>query len=150
MPLTDVKVRNAKPDTKPIRLWDSLGLYLEVSPAGGKLWRFKYRRDGKEKLLALGKWKAVSLVEAREARDAARKLLAAGKDPAAEKQTQKRLRKHAAANSFEAVAREWYGKHSPTWTAHHAADVLRRLEANLFPQIGDRAIAEINAPALLA
>jgi integrase len=150
MPLTDVKVRNAKAGPKPVRLWDSLGLYLEVSPAGGKLWRFKYRRDGKEKLLALGKWNAVSLADAREARDAARKLLAAGKDPGVEKQAQKRLRKHAAANSFEAVAREWYARHLSVWTAKHAADVLRRLESNLFPQIGEKPIAEISAPTLLA
>ncbi|MCC7327807.1 MAG: DUF4102 domain-containing protein [Burkholderiales bacterium] len=60
MPLIDVKVRNAKPGARPVRLWDSGGLYLEVSPAGGKLWRFKYRFQGKEKLLALGKWGAVS------------------------------------------------------------------------------------------
>src|SRR5262249_2610971 len=140
MPLTDVKVRNAKGGPKPYRLWDALGLYLEVSPANGKLWRFKYRRDGKEKLLALGKWNAVSLADAREARDAARKLLAAGKAPAAEKQAQKRLKKHAAANSFEAVAREWYARHSAVWTAKHGTDVLRRLESNLFPHIGDKAI----------
>jgi integrase len=150
MPLTDVKVRNAKPAQKPIRVWDRDGLYLEVSPAGGKLWRFKYRFQGKEKVLAFGKWPAVSLLDARKGCSDARKLLAASKDPGAAKQAEKRQTKHAAANSFEAVAREWYTKQSQIWKQRHAADVLRRLENNLFPEIGDKPIAAINAPALLA
>lgn len=90
MPLIDVKVRKAKPDDKPFRLWDSGGLYLEVSPAGAKLWRFKYRFNGKEKLLALGKWNLVSLAEARQGRDDAKRLLARGIDPNAQRKAQKR------------------------------------------------------------
>ena len=149
MPLTDVKVRNAKPADKSLRLWDRDGLYLEVSPAGGKLWRFKYRYDGKEKLLALGKWDAVSLGDAREKCAAARKLLGAGTDPSVARQAEKRLRKLAAENSFEAIAREWYEKQSGIWTPGHAADVLRRLEGNLFADLGDKPIADITAPILL-
>ncbi len=150
MPLTDVKVRNTKPTDKPQRLWDGGGLYLEVSPAGGKLWRFKYRVAGKERLLALGKYPAVTLHEARERRDAARKSLTNGIDPGEQRKTEKREAAGKAANSFEAVAREWYEKQAKVWVTHHAADVLRRLEANLFPELGDRPIAEITAPDLLA
>src|SRR5215471_76885 len=128
MALTDTKVRNAKPARKTTRLWDSGGLYLEVSPAGGKLWRFKYRFDAKEKLLALGKWRAVTLAEAREARDDAKKLLAKNIEPGARRKEEKRKRAIAAANSFEAVAREWYGKNRRVWAEKHADDVLRRLE----------------------
>jgi len=113
MPLNDVKVRKAKPDYKAFRLWDSDGLYLEVSPAGAKLCRFKYRFNGKEKLLALGKWNLVSLAEARQGRDDAKRLLARGMDPNAQREAQKRDARDRTANSFEVVAREWYGKH---WT----------------------------------
>jgi len=151
MALTDVKVRNAKPiPSKSLRLWDSGGLYLEVSQAGGKLWRFKYRYGGKEKLLALGKWNAVSLAEARERRDAAKKLLAREVDPSEQRKADKRTAQHRAVNTFEAVAREWYEKQSRVWVPHHAADVLRRLERNLFKDLGARPIAEIKAHELLA
>src|SRR5215472_14075403 len=107
MPLTDAKLRNAKPGDKPQRLWDSGGLYLEVSPTGGKLWRLKYRFGGKEKLLALGKWNAVSLAEARDKRDAAKRLLAQNIDPGERRKAEKREAEGRAANSFEFVAREW-------------------------------------------
>jgi len=150
MALTAKRIENAKPLPKPQRLWDSGGLYLEVAPTGGKWWRLKYRFDGKEKRLSLGTFPDVQIREAREARNDARRLLAAGKDPSAERQAEKRQRKQAAANSFEWVAREWYDRQSGIWTPGHAADVLRRLETNLFPEIGDKAISEINAPALLA
>ena len=150
MPLTDVKIRNAKPAAKSQRLWDSGGLYLEISPAGGKLWRFKYRYHGKEKLLALGKWGVVTLREARELRDEWKKVLAKGQDPGAVRKRAKLEAQYRAANSFEAVAREWYGKQAKVWVPHHAVDVLRRLEKNLFPDLGGRPIAEISAPELLA
>jgi integrase len=149
MPLTDVRVRNAKPTSKPQRLWDSGGLYLEVSPAGGKLWRFKYRFDGKEKLLALGKWDTVTLREARELRDDWKKFLAKGTDPSVVRRQAKRDAAHRAENNFEAVAREWYEKQVKIWVPQHAVDVLRRLEKNLFPDLGARPIAEITPPDLL-
>jgi len=150
MPLTDVKVRNAKPGVKTQRLWDSGGLYLEISPSGGKLWRLKYRYHGKEKLLALGKWNTVSLRDARDLRDDWKKVLATGHDPGAVRKQAKREQKNRDANSFEAVAREWYGKQAHVWVPDHAADVLRRLERNLFEDLGPRPIAEIKAPELLA
>src|SRR5262249_6612344 len=119
-------------------------------PSGGKLWRLKYRFQGKEKLLALGKWNALTLADARCARDDAKKLLAKGVDPGAAKKEAKRDAAHRATNSFEVVAREWYGKQAKIWVPHHASDVLRRLEANLFPSLGARPIADIRAPELLA
>ena len=150
MPLSAVAIRNAKPGTKPRRLYDSGGLYLEVAPTGGRWWRFAYRYGGKRKLLSLGVFPDVSLVDARERRDEARKLLASGVDPSAHRKAEKRAAILRDANSFEAVGREWYGKQSAVWTARHADDVLRRLESNLFPELGDRPIAEITAPELLA
>jgi integrase len=151
MPLTDAKVRNAKAaPPKSLRLWDTGGLYLEVSPIGGKLWRFKYRFNGKEKLLALGKWNTVSLAQARVAREEAKKLLAQKIDPSMKRKEDRRLAAHQAANTFEAVAREWYAKQKNVWVQTHAGDVLRRLEANLFPDLGARPIADITAPELLA
>jgi integrase len=150
VPLTDVKIRNAKAASTPYRLWDGGGLYLEVTPAGGKLWRFKYRYMGKEKLLALGKWDIVSLRDARSTRDDWKRVLAKGDDPSNVRKQVKRERIQQAANSFEAVAREWYEKQSHIWVPHHAKDVIRRLEANLFPDLGARPIAQITAPELLA
>ncbi|MBW8365803.1 MAG: integrase arm-type DNA-binding domain-containing protein [Rhizobium sp.] len=157
MPLTDSAIRNAKPGIKPTgeatrnpyKLADSGGMYLEVYPNGSKYWRLKYRYAGKEKRLALGVYPDVTLKEARNRRDAARKLLADGTDPGQAKQAEKRERKLSAANSFESVAREWYGKQVHTWVKTHAADVLRRLEGNAFPVIGHRPIKEIEPPELL-
>jgi len=150
MALTAKKIENAKPAKKPQRIWDSGGLYIEIAPAGGKWWRWKYRHGGKEKRISFGTFPAVTIREAREARNDARKVLNNGTDPSAQRQLERRTRAHAAANTFEWIAKEWYGKHSRVWTEHHSADVLRRLEKNLFPDIGQTPIAEINAPALLA
>jgi len=150
MPLTATAIRNTKPADKPIRLFDGGGMYLEVSPAGGRWWRLKYRFVGKEKRLSLGVYPEVSLAEARSRREDARKLLAAGVDPSDQRKAAKREAEGREINSFEAVAREWYGKQAHVWVAHHASDVLRRLESNLFPEIGSEPIAEVTAPMLLA
>ena len=150
MPLTATAIRNAKPGKKPQRLHDAGGLYLEVAAAGGRWWRFAYRFGGKRKLISLGVFPAVSLADARDRRDDARKLLAGGVDPSAKRKAVKREAEGRSANSFEAVAREWYVKQAKVWVPHHASDVLRRLEANLFPDLGKRPIAEITAPGLLA
>lgn len=150
MPLSDRAIRNAKPAKHLFRLYDSAGMYLEITPAGGKWWRLKYRVEGKEKRLSLGVFPDVRLAEARSRRDAARKLLADGIDPSAKRQADKREAAGRAANSFEAVAREWYAKQVPTWVATHATDVLRRLEGNLFPELGVIPIADLTAPVLLA
>lgn len=111
MPLTDNTIRNAKPQDKPVRLFDGGGMYLEMSPAGGKYWRLKYRFDGKEKRLALGVYPDVTLKEARLKRDDARKLRSQGVDPSAEK----KATKTAEAETFEAIYREWLDKFSPRW-----------------------------------
>jgi integrase len=151
MALTATAIRNAKPrSNKAIRLYDSGGLYLEVAPTGGRWWRFAYRFGGKRKLLSLGVLKDVPLATARKRRDEARALLADRVDPSAARKADKREKAGRAENSFEAVAREWYAKQAHTWVPSHATDVLRRLEANLFPEIGDKPIAEITASVLLA
>lgn len=150
MALSELGVRSAKPGAKPVRLSDGGGLYLEVSPSGGKLWRLKYRFDGKEKRLALGKYPEVGLKEARARRDEARKLLANEVDPGENRKQQKAAKAERAANSFEAVAREWIAKNTPTWAATHTAKIVRRLEMYVFPWLGGRPIAEITAPELLA
>jgi len=150
MPLTDTAVRNAKAGSKTARMFDERGLYLEVSPAGGKWWRFKYRFEGKEKRLSLGVYPDVSLKDARERRDNARKLLANGVDPGAERKAQKLSRAGETANNFEVVAREWFAKHSPNWAPTHASKIIQRLEKDIFPWLGRKPISDINAPALLA
>jgi integrase len=149
MPLTDTAIRNAKPGEKPIRLFGGGGLYLEVSPTGGKWWRLKYRFDGKEKRLSLGVYPGVSLKDARDRRDASRKLLADGIDPSENRKAMKSARADGAANSFEVVAREWFAKYSTTWAENHGDRIIRRFERDIFPWIGGRPIAEVTARELL-
>jgi integrase len=150
MPLTDTAIRNAKPGIKPIRIFDGGGLYLEVSPTGGKLWRLKYRFEKKEKRLSMGIYPAVGLKDARERRDAARKLLADGIDPGENRKAMKATKTDRAANSFEVVAREWFAKHAETLGGDTGQRTIRRLERDVFPWIGARPIADIKAPELLA
>ncbi len=150
MPLTAKKIENAKARATPARLWDSGGLYIEISPSGGKWWRWKYRFGRKEKRVSFGTFPDVSIRTARDRRDDARKLLSSGTDPSVHRKTERRRKQQATANSFEAVAREWYAKQVHTWVPTHATDVLRRLESNLFPEIGATPVAELTAPALLA
>jgi hypothetical protein len=149
MPLSDTAIRNAKSGEKPKKLSDSGGLYLEVAPSGGKWWRLKYRFDGKEKRLSLGVYPDVTLKDARERRDQARKLLANGTDPSENRKAMRSARVERAANSFEVVAREWFAKHSPNWSAKHAAVIMRRLERDISPWIGGIAVADVTAPQLL-
>lgn len=149
MPLTDTAIRTAKPSAKPVRMFDGGGLYLELSPAGGKLWRLKYRFDGKEKRLALGIYPDIGLKDARERREEARKLLANGADPAEARKAQKAAKVERSTNSFEVIAREWFAKHRDTWAASHADKIIARLENDVFPWLGGKAIAEITAPNVL-
>jgi integrase len=148
MPLSELKIRNAKPKEKFYKLSDSDGLYLHVTEKGGKLWRFRYRFEGKEKLLALGSYPEISLLEARQKRDEARRQLAHGIDPGAVRKAQKQA-KIEDTETVEVIAREWHEKFKSTWTEGHADKLMRCLERDVFPWIGSRPIKEIKAPELL-
>ncbi|MEA3395052.1 MAG: tyrosine-type recombinase/integrase [Pseudomonadota bacterium] len=148
MALTDTGIRKARATDKVQKLTDGAGLYLHIAPTGGKLWRWAYRFEGKQKTMALGAYPAVSLSVAREKRDEARKLLAAGVDPMAQKKASKQARQDAAANTFEAVAREWWEHWKPSRSARYADYVIRRLEQNVFPKIGALPVSNIEAPKL--
>jgi len=149
MPLTDMKITKAKPQKNPKTLFDGGGLFLLITPTGGKLWRFKYRFDGKEKLLAFGTYPEISLADARQRRDEARKQIAHGIDPGALRKAQKQAETEET-ETFEVIAREWHTKFTPTWTLGHADTIMSRLERDLFPWIGKRPISEIKAPELLS
>jgi integrase len=148
VPLTDVKVKKAKPQDKPVSLFDGGGLYLLVTPSGGKLWRFKYRFAGKDSKLAFGSYPDVSLQDARKRRDDARKLLAGGIDPAEERKTQKQAAIEEG-ETFEMVAREWHNKFKPRWKESHAERIMGRLERDIFPFIGKKPISHIKAREVL-
>ncbi|MBL8334669.1 MAG: DUF4102 domain-containing protein, partial [Rubrivivax sp.] len=152
MALTDPACKNAKcPPGKPrARFSDSGGLYLEVTPAGAKLWRWKYRHGGKEKRLALGAYPDVTLKQARLDRDTARAVLEAGTDPVQARKDEKAAQQLRLGTTFEAVARAWHTNWSAARSQRHAGYVIRRLEADVFPAIGAKPIGDITAPQLLA
>lgn len=147
--LSDPAVRNAKPKAKVYRLKDGDGLFLQVEPNGGKYWRLRYFFIGKEKMLALGKYPEISLVDARDRRLAARKLLAHGIDPGEKKKADKRAAVLDAQNSFRSVAKDWHDTNKSKWTPEHATRLWRRLELYVFPDLGDRSIASIKTPDLI-
>jgi integrase len=149
MPLTDIAIRRAKAHKTAYKLFDEKGMYLLVSPTGAKLWRLKYRALRKEKVLALGQYPERTLAEARDLRDEARKRVRDGGDPSAERKLERREQRMRADNTFEILAREWYANQRAKWTVDHAATILRRIETHLFPALGSRPIAEIDAPELL-
>ena len=148
--LTDIAIRKQKPSDKSRKLSDGGGLYLEITPPGGKLWRFQYRLDGKHKLLALGKYPDVSLQEARRRHREAREQLAQDIDPAMVKKSRKAARKERSANSFEVIAREWF----ETWRAdkskHSQQNIFRYLERDVFPWLGNKPVSEVRAPEVLS
>lgn len=148
-PLTDTKVRTAKPAGKPQKLFDGGGLFLLLTPTGGKLWRMKYRFGGSEKLLSLGTYPQTSLAEARQMRDQASALLAKGIDPSVTKKAQKAAGSQET-ETFEVIAREWFAKFSPSWASSHAKTTIRRLEIFILPWLGAKQIKSITAPELLA
>ncbi len=148
-PLSDIKVRTIKPTEKPQKLFDGGGLFLLVTPTGGKLWNFKYRFEGKEKKLSFGVYPDVALVEARQRREEARILLANGVDPSDTKKAQKTAGTQET-DTFETIAREWHGKFAPTWASSHGDKIIRRLELYVFPWLGARQIKTITAQELLA
>lgn len=150
--LTPSAVQNAKPQAKPYKLHDDRGLFLLVTPAGGKLWRFKYRRPAtkSENLLALGAYPAVSLRKAREKREEARTLLADGIDPGAQRKATKAASAAAAANSLEVVTREYLAMRAGQRTAGTATRAQAWMEQHIFPLLGTRPMDDIEAPELLA
>lgn len=147
-PLTDTKVRTIKPSGKPQKLFDGGGLFLLVSPAGGKLWRLKYRFGGIEKLLTIGTYPQTMLAEARQKRDVARALIEKGIDPGDTKKAQKAAETQET-ETFEVIAREWHDKFSSSWAHSHGSKIIRRLELYVFPWLGNRPIRLITAPEFL-
>ncbi len=150
MPLTDIQIRSAKPAAKPQRLFDGGGLYIEISPKGGKLWRMKYRFGAKEKRLSFGVYPAVGLKDARAMREDAKAILAHGIDPGEQKKAQKAARVEHNANSFEVIAREWFNKFKTTKSEGYAGKIMSRLERDVFPWLGGEPVASTNAPKVLA
>jgi integrase len=149
MALTETAARNAKASEKAYKLSDAKGLYLLVNPNGSKLWRMKYRFNDSEKKLSFGTYPEVSLATARDKQLEARRLIDGGIDPSEHKKQAKRVAKVAAANSFEAVAREWFAKFSTKWADSHSCKVLLRLNNDLIPWLGLRPISSIEADELL-
>lgn len=149
MPLTDLEVRRAVPREKAYRVSDGRGMYLEISPSGGKYWRLKYRFNDREKRLALGVYPDVTLAHARKKRDEARAMLADGIDPGQVKKDKKRLARLNAATTFEAVALEWFEQETPGWAPSHSEKIMGRLKKDLFPWLGSRPIADITPPEVL-
>ena len=150
--LTDAQCRNAvcPPDKKQARFSDSRGMYLQVSPGGSKRWFLKYRIGGKEKQLALGSYPDVTLTTARKARDTAKLQKSEGRDPVQARKVEKLRATRTDRDTFKVIALEWYGKQAPQWSESHAGRMLRQLERDLFPSIGERPIAQIHAMELLA
>jgi integrase len=144
--LSNTVISGAKPREKAFKLADGGGLYLLVTPAGSRWWRLRFRVRGTEKMLSLGTFPDVSLKLARERRDQARRDLANGIDPSAKRRTEKM----ASGNTFEAIAREWFGRFSPNWAPGYSSKVIRRLEICVFPWIGSMPISQIKPPDLLS
>ncbi len=150
MALTELKIKSSKPQLKAYKLADEKGMYLLVQPSGGKLWRLDYRFDGKRKTLALGSYPDVTLSNSRDRRDEARKILAAGSDPSEIKKALKAGRKEQAANSFEVTARRWHQKNAGKWSESYADKTIRMLERDVFPWIGSKPVADLEAPEFLS
>jgi integrase len=150
MALTDTEIRKAKPTKKPYKLGDSGGLYLTVMPPGGKLWRWKYRFEGKEKLMALGGYPEVSLAAVRELHAEGRRLLASGVDPMARRKAVKVAVQIQSENSFANIAGLWMEHWKEDKSLRHVDSTRRRLDANILPSLGMLQIAEIQAPDVVA
>ena len=144
------QIELARPGEKPYKLTDGDGMYLLVDTKGGRYWRLDYRFAEKRKTIALGPYPDVSLEEARKAREAARKVIREGRDPGEQRKVSRLTKEHRETTSFEGVAREWHREFSPAWTEHTRNRNIRILELNAFPWIGERPIAELTAPELLA
>lgn len=149
MALTARQVETAKPKEKSYKLFDGGGLYLEVTAKGSRYWRMKYRFSGKEKRLAFGVFPIVTLAEAREMRNQAKKVLAAGGDPGEIKKEEKAIQKLNTGNTFEAIAREWHKSKADRWSLRYRDEIIDTFEKDIFPYIGKRPIAEIKPLELL-
>ncbi|EHR0865468.1 integrase arm-type DNA-binding domain-containing protein [Escherichia coli] len=150
MSLTDIKAKNAKPLEKEYKLTDGFGMFLRVTPKGSKYWQMAYRFEGKQKLFSIGVYPAVSLSDARQRRDEARRLLAQGIDPNAKKQAEvKELKaKRDNTRSFRTVAKAWFSTKTK-WSDDYGDAVWKRLETYVFPVIGDKDVAELDTGDLL-
>ena len=136
-PLSDTQIKNAKPREKPYSLFDGGGMYLEVMPTGSKIWCLNYRQaNGKANRLTFGFYPETTLVEVRGKRTLSRRLLRKGVDPGRERDDARRLAVEKAAQTFGTVAREWHQNKIPSWSASTAQNTLRRLEVDIFPDIG--------------
>lgn len=149
MKLTDTFVKRKQGNGTAQKHSDGGGLFLHITPQGGKSWRMGYRFMGKQKLLVIGPYPAVSLKEARERREEAKKLLVDNIDPSTAKQEAKAVAANAAKNSFQVIALEWLEKYSVNWTAAYKKHILRRMEKYVFPVIGKRPVKSVTAPELL-
>lgn len=150
MALTDIIIRNSKARDKQYKLSDGKGLHLLVHCNGSKYWVFRYRFAGKEKMLSLGVYPETGLKEARGKLLEIRKQVREGIDPSQAKKEAKHAHLASTENSFEKIAREWHANQKSSWTERHSNYVLRRLEADVFPVLGSRAINVISPPELLA
>lgn len=150
MALTNTAINNAKPTDKPYVLTDERGLSIQVQPNGGKWWRFRYRFDGKPKMLSLGVYPDTSLKDAREKRDEARKLLASGVDPSEHRKAKRASTAERTSDSFEVICREWLDQRKDTVEPAQTTKTKARMENDVFPWIGAKGIREITAPDVLS
>jgi integrase len=149
VPLTDAKLRTAKPGDKPYKLTDSGGLFLLIKPSGSRLWRWKYRIAGKENLFAIGEYPSVGLAEARRQREQARDLVRQGIHPSHDRQLARLAQREKSGNTFEAVAREWIDKKREIWSPYYLKQVERAMRADVYPHVGVLPIHSVSAAHIL-
>lgn len=145
MPLTDTRIKAAKPTDKVYKIYDAEGLYIEVPPNGSKRWRFKYRINGKEKRISLGIYPEIGLKDAREKRDEARRQVAAGRDPSVIKN-----KTAYAEKTFQHIADEWVALHRATWAPRHTETVEQRLRSYIYPELGNVPLKDITPIEVLS
>lgn len=148
--LSDLECRNAKPQQKDYKIYDSNGLYLYITAKGKRYWKLKYRIHNKERKLGLGAYPYVSLMDARNKTESIRSLLEKGQDPSEERKEEKRKARYNAEQTFEVVAREWHKHHYDTWCKNHADNILHRLEKEVFPEIGKIQVSKLTPPVILS
>ncbi|MEO3380257.1 integrase arm-type DNA-binding domain-containing protein [Enterobacter soli] len=149
MPLNDMQIRRAKPETKAYTLGDGQGLSLLIEPNGSKSWRFRYRFAGKPKMISLGVYPTITLADARSRRDDARKLVAEGMNPSEVRKEQKIALQTESESAFEKIATEWHQMKSAKWSAGYASDIMEAFQNDIFPYVGTRPVGEIKPLELL-